>query len=154
MALQITSRNKMRQLAETINFKLKLARQFIANVTPEMYNLMFGLSHGFDVEARNKKAWTARERMDDWRVKTKDTAKKENKLYASVDELFTSVFGVNWWDREEIELEKAQKIIDKAISTHGGENYDNIKLEFDFRKKHYKWRKKFSKLITRHLFIS
>ena len=37
---------------------------------------------------------------------------------------------------------KAQQIIDKAIEAHGGKNYDNLKLEFDFRKRHFKAEKK------------
>ena len=32
---------------------------------------------------------------------------------------------------------EAQAIIDKAIQTHGGERFDNLRLAFDFRDKHY-----------------
>ena len=37
---------------------------------------------------------------------------------------------------------KAQKIIDKAIEAHGGEKYDDLKIEFDFRNRHYKAERK------------
>ncbi len=39
------------------------------------------------------------------------------------------------------ELE-AQKIVDKAISAHGGEKYKDLTVEFDFRKRHYKAERK------------
>ena len=37
--------------------------------------------------------------------------------------------------------DKAQAIVDKAIAYHGGEAYDKVSLEFDFRDKHYLVRK-------------
>jgi hypothetical protein len=37
---------------------------------------------------------------------------------------------------------KAQQIIDNAIEAHGGKNYENLKLEFDFRKRHFKAEKR------------
>lgn len=35
------------------------------------------------------------------------------------------------------EIDIAQSIIDKAIDAHGGENYNSLDIEFDFRKYHY-----------------
>lgn len=32
----------------------------------------------------------------------------------------------------------ADEVIDKAIERHGGEKYDNMELEFDFRKRHFR----------------
>lgn len=32
---------------------------------------------------------------------------------------------------------EAEKIVDKAIEAHGGDSYDNSKIEFDFRDTHY-----------------
>jgi Family of unknown function (DUF6503) len=37
---------------------------------------------------------------------------------------------------------KAQQIIDNAIEAHGGKNYENLNLEFDFRKRHYRAEKR------------
>ena len=37
---------------------------------------------------------------------------------------------------------KAQRIVDKAIEAHGGVNYKNLKIEFDFRNRHYKAERK------------
>jgi hypothetical protein len=35
------------------------------------------------------------------------------------------------------EKNKAQKIIDQVISEYGGSAYENVKIEFDFRERHY-----------------
>lgn len=37
---------------------------------------------------------------------------------------------------------EAQKIIDKAIEVHGGQKYADLKIEFDFRNRHYKAERK------------
>lgn len=43
--------------------------------------------------------------------------------------------GVLFWSCGE--SEDAQKIIDQVIDNHGGENYEHVKISFDFRDKHY-----------------
>ena len=62
-------------------------------------------------------------------------AKKANKLYPSVDDLFTNAFGSNWWDRdlEQQALTKAQEIIDfyntnGRIPVDGSKDKDEHKL--------------------------
>ena len=35
----------------------------------------------------------------------------------------------------------AQRIVDNAIQAHGGNNYENLKLEFDFRDYHYRMKR-------------
>ena len=79
------------------------------------------------------------------------TLKKANKLYVSVDELFTNYFGDNWWDREQIELEKAQKIID-FHNTHertpGEKSLDQTEKKLGHKFSNFKTVKKANKLYA------
>lgn len=47
---------------------------------------------------------------------------------------------------------KEQQIVDEAIEAHGGESYKNLRLEFDFRKRHYLARKEKDKFHYERIF--
>ena len=49
---------------------------------------------------------------------------------------------------------KAQKIVDKAIEVHGWKKYDDLKIEFDFRNRHYKVERKGGFFKYERIFIS
>ncbi len=53
----------------------------------------------------------------------------------------TNVAQINQPNLTSTQLE-AQKIVDKAIEVHGGKKYDDLKIEFDFRNRHYKAERK------------
>jgi len=51
--------------------------------------------------------------------------------------LFISCICCNSKPKQTEEEKKAQEIVDKAIAVHGGENFTNINIAFDFRDRHY-----------------